>query len=235
VIFEMHVHTKESSDCGHILGADVVKYYKMAGYDGLVVTDHMCPDYVTRHSELSWKQLCERQNKGYIEASKAAKEYNMIVLYGCELRFRGSDNDYLCYGLPINFLAENEDIFDWGVKRFCEYAAQNNILVFQAHPMRNGMLIIDPSYLYGVEVFNGKPREDNLSRNAIVNMWAERFGLHKLAGSDCHSEEELARAGVRFIHSVSDTESLINELRSDNYMLLESVGTLPSSLSNYNC
>ena len=37
---EMHTHTSETSPCAHINAKDVLKLYKEAGYDTVVITDH---------------------------------------------------------------------------------------------------------------------------------------------------------------------------------------------------
>ncbi|MBR6701895.1 MAG: PHP domain-containing protein, partial [Clostridia bacterium] len=40
-LFDIHIHTEESSKCGETSAAKVVERYKKLGYDGLCITDHM--------------------------------------------------------------------------------------------------------------------------------------------------------------------------------------------------
>ena len=234
MLFDTHVHTSESSSCGQISGADIAKMYKKAGYDGIVITDHFVPYYFyDLYKGIEWEALAERQEKGYLAAKAEGDEIGITVLYGCELRFDGNSNDYLVYGMPNSFLRENPDIFSWGINKFSKFAAQNGFLVFQAHPFRNDMMIVDPSCLYGVEVYNGKPIKDLYERNAFANLWADRYGLRKIAGSDCHNEEQLARAGVNFFKSVNSMEQFTAQIDAGNYMLVERAGTHPSGLSDF--
>lgn len=235
MLFDMHVHTHESSNCGHIDGADVARNYKNAGYDGIVVTDHFCYPYFELYKDKTWKELCDRHHKGYLEAKKVGDEIGLCVLYGCEIRFKHPDNDYLVYGMPNEFLVENPDILVWDVKKFSQACTDNGFLLYQAHPFRNGMTVTDPSLLFGIEVFNGKPTGENPTRNAFANIWAEKFGLHKISGSDCHKEDEFARAGINFMTPIKNENDLISALREDKYMLTERVGTQVSSLSDCIC
>lgn len=70
----------------------------------------------------------------------------------------------------------------------------------QAHPFRNGLKIVDPKHLDGIETYNGNPRHD--SRNEIAKAWAQKFGMLETSGSDFHEREDFARGGVIF-HSQS--------------------------------
>ena len=139
-IFDTHVHTKEVSTCGQVSGARMAEIYKAAGYDGIVITDHLTPDYFRHDSKtMTWEQFAENHMSGYHAAKKKGDEIGLKVLYGCELRFEGSVNDYLVYGMPNSFIAEHPEIFDMQIKAFSEIADKNGFLVFQAHPFRNDM------------------------------------------------------------------------------------------------
>jgi len=38
--YETHCHTSECSACGAMPAAELIKFYKRAGYSGLCITDH---------------------------------------------------------------------------------------------------------------------------------------------------------------------------------------------------
>ena len=38
---DVHVHTSEVSGCGQLPGAEMARLYKQAGYDAIVITDHL--------------------------------------------------------------------------------------------------------------------------------------------------------------------------------------------------
>ena len=39
-LFELHAHTSECDLAAHASGAELVRLYHAAGYDGMVITDH---------------------------------------------------------------------------------------------------------------------------------------------------------------------------------------------------
>ena len=47
-LYDPHTHTAETSKCGHLPAADVVERYVKHGFSGLVVTDHLHPEYLSR-------------------------------------------------------------------------------------------------------------------------------------------------------------------------------------------
>ena len=42
-LYEMHFHTKDTSNCANVKAEVAVEEYIKAGYDGIVVTDHLSP------------------------------------------------------------------------------------------------------------------------------------------------------------------------------------------------
>jgi hypothetical protein len=128
-----------------------------------------------------------------------------------------SDNDYLVYGMPNEFLLENSDILTWKIEYLKQVCEENGFLFYQAHPFRNGISVVNPEFLFGMEVFNGGDNQ----RNDIANIWAEKFSLHKIAGSDCHDEGGLGMAGLNFYNEIKDNEGLLSALKNDEYMLVE--------------
>ena len=47
-LYDPHTHTAETSKCGHLPAAEVVDRYVRQGFSGLVVTDHLHPEYLSR-------------------------------------------------------------------------------------------------------------------------------------------------------------------------------------------
>lgn len=223
-IFDTHVHTSQVSKCSRITGKELARLYKKAGYDGIVITDHIVYYYwkEAMAQNMSWEAFARNHMEGFLAAKAEGDKIGLKVHYGCELRFNdNSDNDYLVYGMTNDFLVSNPDVMEWGIKKFSEIAEKNGFLVFQAHPFRNNMVVKNPEYLFGVEVHNGNPHKEHFERNAFANLWAERFNLKKIAGSDCHMPEQAARAGLCFYKDVSTEEDFVREVKAQNYMLLE--------------
>ncbi len=217
-LYEMHLHTHETSNCANIAGKVAVEEYINAGYDGIVVTDHLSPSTYMKYGRelLPWKKKIDFFLRGYKTVKKASAG-RINVLLGMELRFRTSegDNDYLVYGINEDFLYAHPDLLEMNIRNFYSLAKENGFLVFQAHPFRIGMKVTNPKYLDGVEIFNGNPRHN--SSNDIAEMWAKKYDLLATSGSDYHELEDLGSGGIWFNKEIKDNKTLVEELIKRDY------------------
>lgn len=214
----MHFHTKNTSNCANVKAEDAVEEYIKAGYDGIVVTDHLSPSTYMKYGRelLPWKKKVDFFLRGYKAAKKTAAGRINIIL-GMELRFRTSegDNDYLVYGINEEFLYNTPHLLEMNIKKFYEIAHKNGFLVFQAHPFRVGMKVTNPNFIDGVEIFNGNPRHN--SSNDIAEMWAKKYNLMVTSGSDYHEFEDLGTGGIWFNKEIKDNKTLIAEMLKNDY------------------
>ena len=214
----MHFHTKNTSNCANVPAYIAVEEYIKAGYEGIVVTDHLSPSTYMKYGRelLPWKKKIDFFLRGYNEAKKTANG-RIPVLLGMELRFRTSesDNDYLVYGINEDFLYNTPEILNMNSRTFYDLAHKNGFLVFQAHPFRVGMKVTNPKYLDGVEIFNGNPRHN--SSNDIAEMWAKKYVLMVTSGSDYHEIGDLGTGGIWFNKEITDNKTLVEELSKRNY------------------
>ena len=128
---ELHAHTSEVSPCGHVTAPEVAERFIAEGYTSLVITNHYC-DYVIDNLKGSWQEKMDY----YVYPYHLMKEYagdRLNVILGCELRFEGSYNDYLIYGITEEFLRQNPDLHKMSLRTFADLAHENGILVVQAH------------------------------------------------------------------------------------------------------
>lgn len=217
-LYEMHFHTKDTSNCANVSAEKAVEEYIKAGYDGIVVTDHLSTSTYMKYGRelLPWKKKVDIFLRGYKAAKKAA-EGRINILLGMELRFRTSegDNDYLVYGITEEFLHEHPELLDLNIRKFYKLAHENGLLVFQAHPFRVGMKVTNPNYLDGVEIFNGNPRHN--SSNDIAEMWAKKYCLLVTSGSDYHEYEDLGAGGIWFDKEIKDNKTLVEEMLKREY------------------
>ena len=91
-------------------------------------------------------------------------------------------------------------------------------LIYQAHPFRNNMMVTDPSLLFGVETWNAHPKHP--SRNDLAELWAQRYALHRISGSDIHHAAHLPSGGILTDTPITTVEELLAVLRSDAYTLI---------------
>lgn len=210
LIYDCHVHTNEVSACGLIDAAEMVELYQRANYTGIVITDHYY-DYYFEHLDGTWAEKIEKYLSGYTEAKKRGQELDVEVLLGLELRFAGTPEDYLVYGVDRNFLLEYPRLDQLGLKKFSLLAKKHNLLVVQAHPFRSGLQVAEAQYLDGIEIFNGNPRHD--SHNDLALAYAQQHSLIQLACSDAHQYQDVARAGIYLPVRVRTSAELVEVLR----------------------
>ena len=87
-LYDPHTHTAETSKCGHLPAADVVERYVKHGFSGLVVTDHLHPEYLSRiDTEHDWQKAMDHYLSGYKASKKRGDELGFDVILGAELRF----------------------------------------------------------------------------------------------------------------------------------------------------
>lgn len=215
---DLHVHTSEVSMCGQIKAVDIVSKYKAAGYDAIVITNHFNLDTASHFERHGQNDFIAVYKNGYELAQEAGKEQGLLVLHGYELRFNENFNDYLVFGAPDEIMSDYKNIFAMRPRDFSKIARDNGFLFYQAHPFRNGMCVVSPDVLFGIEVHNGHPDHD--SRNDIARHWAEKFGLHMISGSDCHQPHGVGTAGILTDEKVETVDDLVEVLRNDRYTLL---------------
>jgi predicted metal-dependent phosphoesterase TrpH len=214
---DLHVHSAEISGCANVSAPDAIRLYKEAGYDAIVLTNHYATYNKHRFAAAGLDFMTEYE-KCYARAKEAGEMYGVKVFCGYELRFNQNDNDYLVYGMTPEVARDCDRIFAMTPREFSEFAKERGILFYQAHPFRNHMTVVNPSYLFGIEVRNGNPRHD--SRNDIAIAWANRFSLHKIGGSDFHQTEDVGCSGIITKNDVNSMDELVEILKKDAYRII---------------
>jgi hypothetical protein len=102
---------------------------------------------------------------------------------------------------------------------FHELAKENGLLFIQAHPFRNGMTVVAPWDLDGVEVYNGHKGHD--SRNEVADLWADKYNLIKTSGTDFHYDHVPTNAGIFTEEKITSMEQLVEILKSGKYELIK--------------
>lgn len=214
-LYDLHIHTSESSGCGETCAADIVARYKGLGYDGIVITDHVGASALRNRGE-TYDEKITNVLKGY-RAAKALEDENFTVILGMELRFLENDNDYLVYGIDEEFMRRvNLTEFE-KPEDFVAVAKENSLAFFQAHPFRDGMTVLNPTILDGIEVYNGHGGHD--SRNDIALCWAKKFGVRMISGSDFHYVSKAEPGGVYFEERHMDSKAVAKALLENRYTL----------------
>ena len=226
---ELHCHTKEASACGKETPEYVVERYIDEGYTSLVLTNHINAatfdsdwyrQYLLDNSkEDTWQTKIDFYLRDYHRMLEASNGRFNIIL-GLEVRLiNDSLNDYLIYGVTEEWLRSSECVRTMKIKEFSPYARDSGMLIYQAHPLRNGMTVVKPELLDGYEVYNGNLGKDN--RNDLVQMWAERYGKLGISGSDFHAAAHVVGAGILTDHPITNNDELLDVLKKQNYKLIK--------------
>ena len=216
---ELHCHSIDASPCSTESAESLVDIYLKAGYDTVVLTNHYS-HYTYDHYRC--KNIGEYVDifMSGVEKMKKAAQGKLTILFAMELRIREVPNDFLCYGVEEEFLRNTPEIFDLKYSEFYKICEQKGWLFIQAHPFRNGIMVVDPKYLHGMEVYNG--HTGHPARNFIAKQWAEEYGLIKTSGTDLHYAHVPASGGILTEEKIEDINQLIKILKSGNYQLLQS-------------
>lgn len=221
--YELHAHTHECDRDARLGARELVRAYKDAGYDGIVITDHYIERFYTRWfpeevEGLSHRQQVARWLKGYYTAKDEGEKIGFTVLPGAEVRFDNYPNDYLLYGLQEDFFYTVPRLNEMGTLKALLQILPQEVCVVQAHPFRDDMAVADPRDLFGLEVFNGGTEK---FRNELARIYAQHYGVAMTSGSDIHGMSRLGKGGIMTDTKIETPEDLIAVLRSGNYSLIQ--------------
>ncbi len=214
-----HVHTLGTSGCAEVSPADVVRLYKKAEYDGIVVTNHyMKGVFEGYYAPMPHERQIEFYIAAYRETKRFADEAGMLAFLGMELNLErynvpGSTYpvyEFLCYGVTESFLRQNHRLFDLSQEQAFNLLSSNGIAMCQAHPFRTRTRFADPFLMHGAEVFNGNPRHN--SRDRVAQAAAKAYDFIEVAGDDFHRPEDCGRAALYVPDGTDTDEKLANAL-----------------------
>lgn len=215
--YETHLHTSEASLCGANTGAELVRFYKELGYQGLVVTDHFFNGNTAIDRSLPWEEKVAQYCLGYENAKEEGDKIGLDVFFGVEWAFHG--DEFLLYGVSKEWLLAHPDMLDWSHKQLFEEINKIGGLMIQAHPFRDrgyiGIIHLYPELAHGIEVTNtgNMPVDDRLA-----DIYAKYWDLPVTSGSDTH-RVGLPGRGIRGVISENrwtDISSYINQVKNRN-------------------
>lgn len=214
-IYDLHIHTEESSLCGRVPAKEMIKLYHEKGYKGVAITDHYNKNFFHHVSNLSWKEQIDSFLQGYRIAKDEAKQYDMDVFLGIEYRELSNSNDFLVYGLSEEFLYEHPHLHHLKMEETIKLFRKNEAVIYQAHPYRPKVSFLsNPDYLDGIEVHNGNSRQtydEQKTQEAV-----EKYQLYGISNSDFHIKEDLARGGNVFSTPIKSDQDLVKRLKNGN-------------------
>ncbi len=210
---ELHSHTYPVSACGQVLAEDSVKIHKDAGVSTLVITNHLTDYHLVGRTAA---EVAEYYVSDYYKALEAAKGTDMCVALGCELKFEGTKNDYLIYGICPDDIEKIVSYVPRSIEEFYRDFKNDKNVIIHAHPRRANMDPTPYGYVDGLEVFNMHPGLE--ARIVYTAKDAADKGLLVTGGSDfhvCHPTlTKQANCLMRTRHKLRDSYDVAEAIKS---------------------
>ncbi len=217
---DLHVHTKEVSRCGKLTAAEIMALYKENGYDAVCITNHFSSPTESWMARQGKFDFVKAFDEGYEIARAEGEKLGIRVFKGYELRCNENDNDFLVYDMPKYLLDTYKTLLTLPMNDFLNVLRQYGVKIYQAHPFRNGIRIVNPDLLDGSEVYNGHPGHN--SRKDMVKKWADMYPhICQISGSDCHEAHHAARGGIITDRDIKNELELIDCIQSGDFTRIE--------------
>ena len=204
---ELHAHTNPASFCGDFEADKVVDFYRAAGVNTLVITNHF-------NSDLTVGDVKENI-KTYLDDYHLAKESangEINIVLGIEIRFDGSSNDYLVFGIEEDELQFYAELTPYGIENFYKQAKNERNVIIQAHPFRNGVTRAPIDSIDGIEAYNLHPNHNQ--RNALATQHARKNNLLVTGGSDFHHVTHHALCLMRTKNELKNSFDVADAIKS---------------------
>lgn len=215
-IYDLHVHCSECSGCSSATAREMVRAYKEQGvFSGFALTNHF-----RRPPEgVSWEEhICSYWN-AFLEAKDEGEKLGFTVFFGFEQGY-GYAQEIIVYGIDIDFLRANDDIFDIAPEEVAKRVIDYGGFVSHAHPYRKRSYVpdvvvhMDMTVLQGIETYNGGNSQQADDQAALK---CKELGLVPTAGSDRHHIKEFEAnpfGGLEFDSEIKNDKELVAALKS---------------------
>lgn len=220
-LYETHLHTMEGSACGKVSGREYVQFYKDAGYDGIIITDHFYGGNCRPDRDLPWCEWVNQFCSGYEAAREEGDKIGLKVFFGIEERFNTNGefnaDEWLIYGLDKEYLLAHPDMRIWTRADYLKNVHAAGGCCVQAHPFRDRNYVDAFHLSLGVDAIEGYNANNKIEADILAQLYAKKQNLVMVAGGDVHfcghvPPEKMA--GVEFekpLESIYDYVAAIRE------------------------
>lgn len=196
-------------------GAELVRFYKSLGYDGVCITDHFI-NFTVAPRDLPWNQRIELFYKGFEAAYEEGIKIGISVFFAWEFSYKATD--FLTYGLNKEWLLEHEGLTDLNAKEYLNLVRESGGIAVHAHPFREARHIdyirLFPRDVDAVETINSS-MDKNTNDNA--DWYAKAYDLKAMAGSDIHRIIRKNLAGIKTNKKLTDINDFVEAVKSGQY------------------
>ncbi|MBR3927994.1 MAG: histidinol-phosphatase [Clostridia bacterium] len=222
-LVQLHLHTSDTSRCGHDSGSDIARACKAAGYHLIAITDHFFNANIGCDRDLPWAEKVEYLLRGYRSAKKTGDEIGLTVIFGWETFQAG--RELLTYGLDENFLLAHPDLDKVPYYEYIKIVNEAGGKIIHAHPYREAPYIPkfqpDPDSVEAYEVYNAGNREEEWNEKALKE--AKEHHLLMFAGSDAHACPGVKNGAMLFENPVQSIYEIFEEAKNGNCTIVRTL------------
>ena len=207
-LYETHLHTCLASACGRSTGKEHARFYKDAGFTGMIMTDHFFGGNTAVDRSLPWEERVRLFWRGYEDAKEEGDRIGLDVFFGLEQNYAG--DEYLIYGLTKEYMISHPEMERWTRRQQLEAVHRAGGCVIQAHPFRirgyMDRIRVGTDFCDGIEAAN-------CGNDALDDARAYRMGramdLVMTAGSDNHLSPIPDPFGVELEKKLTDIRDYV--------------------------
>lgn len=221
--YQLHTHTTPCSKCAPMTHDELIESLVFGGYNGCVLTNHFFSGNTGIDRNLPWDEFVAQYEKDYIKCKKAAKRYDLDIIFGIEEHiFDGLE--IFCYGINPKFLYDHPELRgSRNIKVWSDALRKFGALCIQAHPFRDRNYIKNPSllpteYIDGIEVFNACNNSDANEKALAAAARHPEWIL--TAGGDAHVPKTVCLSGIKTNIRITDEKTLLQVLKLKDYELI---------------
>jgi len=210
MLIDLHAHSAAISPCCQIPFEEVLQRALDRGIDGIVLTNHYQKSYI---EEGGLDNLVERYVAEFAAAEQYGNKIGCKVFFGIELTMELYPKVHmLIYGVGPEFLKKHPNLFDLTQKELYDLVKDNEGVLVQAHPFRNGTTVLDTDLLDGIEI-NCHPLYKKSYSEKILSIAKEK-GLLVTCGGDYHADTYRPKCGMYMPDNIKDHDDLRSYLLS---------------------
>lgn len=215
MLIDLHAHTSGISKCCRYSASEVLESALKIGIDGIVLTNHYQKNYIVNGDATDF---ADKYTEEFYFTHNLGKQMKIKVFWGIEVTMELYPNVHmLIYGVDFNFLKKHPLIFDYSQKELYNVVKNNNGVLIQAHPFRNGTTVLNTDFLDGIEI-NCHPLYKKSYSQEILKIASENK-LAVTCGGDFHADTYRPNCGIYFsdniLHGYEIGEYLKNGNRFD--------------------
>ncbi len=208
---ELHAHTSPASPCSRISPEKMVETYLREGYASVAITNHFMYDQQDSAEKVKFYL------DDYHKTAEIGKKSGLNIILGAELRFAGSFNDYLIYGICEDELEGIDKLLSGSIDDFYKVYKNEKNVILQAHPFRDNITLANPESLDGIEVFNLHPGHN--SRVGFAAQYAKKHNMLVSAGTDFHEPGREAMCSIMTEKPLTDSYEVAEIIKSQDFIV----------------